>query len=135
LDTVPNRELGTNAAGTAPAYSLRRLIEAGLADANALSRWLGDAADLQLATEIFEDVKYAPYLERQERELRDLRAAGRQKLPKNFQFEAVPGLSREMVERLSASRPTTIAEAEQVRGITPAALAAVLVHARRHAEA
>jgi tRNA uridine 5-carboxymethylaminomethyl modification enzyme len=50
-------------------------------------------------------------------------------------YAAVPGLSREMVERLDSARPTTLADASRIRGITPAALAAILVHARRSAEA
>jgi len=45
----------------------------------------------------------------------------------------VPGLSREMVERLSNARPETLAAAGRVAGITPAALASLLVHARRSA--
>jgi tRNA uridine 5-carboxymethylaminomethyl modification enzyme len=47
-------------------------------------------------------------------------------------FGAVPGLSNEMVERLQSARPATLGAAERVRGITPAALAAILVAAKRH---
>ncbi len=50
-----------------------------------------------------------------------------------FPYAAIAGLSREMVERLSAARPATLAAAGRVAGITPAALAALLVHARRRA--
>lgn len=46
-------------------------------------------------------------------------------------FRAVPGLSNEMVERLEAARPVTLGAAERVRGITPTALAAILVQAKR----
>jgi tRNA uridine 5-carboxymethylaminomethyl modification enzyme len=45
----------------------------------------------------------------------------------------VPGLSHEMVERLSAARPDTLAAAGRIRGITPAALSAILLHAKRRA--
>ena len=44
-----------------------------------------------------------------------------------------PGLSNEMVERLSSARPPTLGAASRIRGITPAALAAILVHAGRKA--
>jgi len=87
--------------------------------------------DSELAGEIVEDVVYAPYVERQDAELRDLRASEGVTLPANFPYENVPGLSNEMVERLSRARPNTLAAAGRVRGITPAALAALLVHARR----
>jgi tRNA uridine 5-carboxymethylaminomethyl modification enzyme len=96
--------------------------------------WLGDEAlDPLLAEEIEEDAGYAPYLARQEAELRDLRASDGVRLGDDFPFGDVPGLSREMVERLSKARPQTLAAAGRVAGITPAALASLLVHARRRA--
>ena len=84
-----------------------------------------------LTVEIVEDVIYEPYLARQEAELRNLKAGERLKLPQDFPYGRVPGLSNEMVERLGAARPDTLAAAGRVPGITPAALAALLVHARR----
>jgi len=87
----------------------------------------------ELAAEIAEDCVYAPYLARQDAELRDLRASQDVHLDSNFPYDQVPGLSREMIERLSAARPGDLAAASRVRGITPAALAALLVHARRRA--
>jgi tRNA uridine 5-carboxymethylaminomethyl modification enzyme len=91
-----------------------------------------DAGD-ELASEIAEDAAYAPYLERQEGELRDLRASEVVPLGPDFPYARVPGLSNEMIERLAAARPANLAAAGRVRGITPAALAAVLIFARRRA--
>lgn len=104
---------------------------------DALSPWLGDLAarDRLLAEELAEDAAYAPYLARQDAELRDLRAAEALPLAADFPYYAVPGLSNEMVERLSAAAPVSLAAAGRVPGITPAALSALLVHARRHAQA
>ena len=98
-----------------------------------LAPWLDArlAIDDELAGEVVEDVLYAPYLERQAAELRDMRASGGVALGDVFPYSAVAGLSNEMVERLAAARPATLADAERIRGITPAALAAVLVHARK----
>ena len=100
----------------------------------ALVQWLPDALEASdpLVDEILEDVAYAPYLARQEAELRDLRANQHVSLPPDFPYETVPGLSNEMVERLSAAQPDCLATAGRISGITPAALAALLVHARRH---
>ena len=86
-----------------------------------------------LRAEIEEDAVYAPYLARQEAELRDLRANERVVLGGEIDYRAITGLSNEMVERLSLARPETLAEAGRVRGVTPAALAAILVHARKRA--
>jgi tRNA uridine 5-carboxymethylaminomethyl modification enzyme len=103
----------------------------------ALAPWLGDmvAADPLLAEEMAEDAAYAPYLARQDAELRDLRASEALPLPADFPYAQVPGLSNEMVERLSKAAPVSLAAAGRVPGITPAALSALLVHARRREQA
>jgi tRNA uridine 5-carboxymethylaminomethyl modification enzyme len=82
--------------------------------------------------ELAEDARYAPYIARQEAEIREMRANDSISL-QMVDFTAVPGLSNEMVERLNAARPATLGAAERVRGITPAALAAILVQAKRRA--
>lgn len=98
-----------------------------------LGGWL--APDLlddgDVCEEVVEDAVYQPYLERQESELRSLRASDSLRLGDDFPYHAIAGLSNEMVERLSTSRPPTLGAAGRLPGITPAALAAVLVHARR----
>jgi tRNA uridine 5-carboxymethylaminomethyl modification enzyme len=95
--------------------------------------WLGDVdgMDADLLEEMAEDAAYAPYLARQEAELRDLRASEGLALASDFPYGDVPGLSNEMVERLSIAAPVSLAAAGRVAGITPAALSALLVHARR----
>jgi tRNA uridine 5-carboxymethylaminomethyl modification enzyme len=101
---------------------------------DALEPWLGDAVsscDLSLFEEMVEDEAYAPYLNRQDAELRDLRASEELPLASEFPYSQVPGLSHEMVERLTRAAPTSLAAAGRVPGITPAALSALLVHARR----
>ncbi len=75
--------------------------------------------------EAIDEAVYAPYLERQTKEL-----AGRLRdrmisIDSAFNYHRVPGLSNEMIERLSQVRPSTIDEASRVAGITPAALAAL----------
>lgn len=99
--------------------------------------WMSDGFDPQspLADELAEDASYAPYLARQDAELRDLRSSEALELGGSFPFGEVPGLSNEMVERLSAAQPRNLAAAGRVRGITPAALAALLVHAKRRSQA
>jgi tRNA uridine 5-carboxymethylaminomethyl modification enzyme len=87
--------------------------------------------DSALLAEIEEDARYAPYLERQESELRDLRANEQIGLGESVDYANIAGLSNEMVERLQRAKPETLAAASRIRGITPAALAAILVHARR----
>lgn len=83
--------------------------------------------------EILEDARYAPYLDRQSAEIESLRRNERIALPADLDFARIGGLSTEMIERLNGARPDTLAAASRIRGITPAALAAILSHTRREA--
>jgi tRNA uridine 5-carboxymethylaminomethyl modification enzyme len=89
--------------------------------------------DPKLLAEFVEDARYAPYLERQETEVAELRGNDKVRLDPALDYASVPGLSNEMVERLGAARPDTLGAASRIRGITPAALSAILLHARRFA--
>jgi len=91
------------------------------------------AADISpaLRAELIQDCRYAPYLVRQDQEIARLRSDERIGLGAITDYRAIAGLSNEMVERLNAARPGDLAAAGRVRGITPAALAAIMVHARR----
>lgn len=91
---------------------------------------IGEGDDALIA-ELEQDGRYAPYLERQAAELRDLAANEKIGLPADLDYRGIAGLSNEMAERLDAARPDTLAAAGRVRGITPAALATILVHAKR----
>lgn len=84
-----------------------------------------------LLGEIEQNGRYAPYMERQETEIRDLTENESIVLPVDLNYKSMAGLSTEMVERLSIAQPETLAAAARIRGITPAALAAILVHAKR----
>jgi tRNA uridine 5-carboxymethylaminomethyl modification enzyme len=86
-----------------------------------------------LLDEAVEDHRYAPYVARQQGEIARLRSDEAVRIPPALDYAAIAGLSNEMVERLSAARPATLGAAGRVRGVTPAALAAILVHARRKA--
>jgi tRNA uridine 5-carboxymethylaminomethyl modification enzyme len=81
--------------------------------------------------ELAEDAAYAPYVARMHLELAK-RATSDVRLT-HVTFAAVPGLSNEMIERLERVRPATLQQAERIPGITPAALTAVMVHAKRAA--
>lgn len=114
---------------------VREWLRFGGVDLASLLDWIDPTAldDAELVHEMAEDAAYAPYLARQDSELRELRASDALPLGDDFPYGAIPGLSREMVERLSRVRPATLASAARVPGVTPAALSALLVHARRRA--
>jgi tRNA uridine 5-carboxymethylaminomethyl modification enzyme len=68
-------------------------------------------------------VKYVGYLRRQESEIERARKDERRRIPPEFPFDRVPGLSREVVQRLSQVRPDTLGHALRIPGVTPAAVA------------
>ena len=77
-------------------------------------------------------VKYAGYLRRQEAEIERARKEERRRIPRDFPFERVPGLSREVVQRLTQVRPDTLGQALRIPGVTPAAVAVLSAHVGRH---
>jgi tRNA uridine 5-carboxymethylaminomethyl modification enzyme len=71
------------------------------------------------------DFKYEGYLRRQRSHVdRNRRQEGRH-IPESFQFAGVPGLSREMVQRLTELKPMTLGHASRIPGVTPAAVAVI----------
>ena len=115
-----------------PLYEWLRFPNVHLRDLAQLNDVLD--CDEHLAEEITEDARYAPYLRRQEAELRDIRRNEHIHIPQSLIYANIAGLSNEMIERLETALPATLAEAGRMRGITPAALTAILVHSRRHAD-
>ena len=77
------------------------------------------------ALEAITDAEYAPYLARQRTEWELLQRDRAQRIPVKFQFEDVPGISVEMIERLRRASPETLDQAVRVRGVSPAALSAL----------
>jgi tRNA uridine 5-carboxymethylaminomethyl modification enzyme len=68
-------------------------------------------------------LRYDGYLERHRREIARVERLRHVAIPPELDVAAIPGLSREVVEQLLRHRPTTLAEAEGLPGMTPAAVA------------
>jgi tRNA uridine 5-carboxymethylaminomethyl modification enzyme len=80
------------------------------------------------------DSLYAPYVDRQRREWESVERDTRI-WTLDLDYAAIPGLSNEMVERLTVARPETLDQASRVHGVTPAALSALYVAASRRVAA
>jgi len=90
-----------------------------------------DAATLEA------ELKYRGYLKRDDAQRARTESQEHRGIPTHFEYRGIPGLSREMVERLSAVRPATIGQAGRIPGVTPAAvaiLAARVARSRRDEE-
>ncbi|MGV6849832.1 MAG: tRNA uridine-5-carboxymethylaminomethyl(34) synthesis enzyme MnmG [Marinibacterium sp.] len=86
-------------------------------------------ADIRLQVE--REALYANYIDRQARDVQALRRDEGWKIPEDFDFTQLSGLSAELAGKLSLARPGSIAQAGTIDGMTPAALALILAHLRR----
>ncbi|WP_421580380.1 tRNA uridine-5-carboxymethylaminomethyl(34) synthesis enzyme MnmG [Shinella sp. M31] len=77
------------------------------------------------------EAAYAVYLNRQQNDIVETRREEERKIPNDFDFGALPGLSIELRQKLSVARPANLAQAARVDGMTPAALTLLLVHLKR----
>ncbi|MFK7941715.1 MAG: tRNA uridine-5-carboxymethylaminomethyl(34) synthesis enzyme MnmG [Paracoccaceae bacterium] len=77
------------------------------------------------------DAHYAPYYERQMRDIAAMEKDAHIALPADFDYNGLPGLSAELAAKLTRVRPANLRQAGQIEGMTPAALTLLLVHARR----
>jgi tRNA uridine 5-carboxymethylaminomethyl modification enzyme len=84
-----------------------------------------DAATIQA------EGKYRGYLKRHDQQWARAQQQEAREIPPGFRYDGIPGLSREIVERLTAIRPGTIGQASRVPGVTPAAIAIVLARVMR----
>lgn len=133
-DTLETMPLDPDCAGDGRNFG--DMIRSGQVDAKVVMAKIADrfTCNEKVLEEAVEDIRYAPYIARQDAELRDLTASEALVIPASFQYDEVPGLSNEMVERLRVSQPGTLAAAGRVRGVTPAALSALIVQVRRQAK-
>ncbi|MGC2605706.1 MAG: tRNA uridine-5-carboxymethylaminomethyl(34) synthesis enzyme MnmG, partial [Silvibacterium sp.] len=74
------------------------------------------------------EIKYAGYLDQQKKSIEKLKKAEQRAIPEWFNYHTVSGLSREMQEKLTRVRPSTIGQASRIPGVTPAALTLVNVY-------
>ena len=123
------RDAGSDAgrAIACPASQLLRQPEIRLSDLRrrpAASRSRSDpAAAPSISRALETTVKYAGYLRRQESEIERARRTNGDGFRPSFPFDRVPGLSREVVQRLTQVRPDTLGHALRIPGVTPAAVA------------
>ena len=72
------------------------------------------------------DKFYAGYIQRNEREIAAYRRDAELKIPAKFEYKNLPGLTNELVEKLTATRPENIADLSRIPGMTPAGIMVVL---------
>ena len=89
-----------------------------------------EAEQIRLQVEV--GVKYAGYIERQQREIARHARQEHLELPAGIDYADVQGLSNEVRQKLAAARPATIGQASRLDGMTPAAVSLLLIHLKKH---
>ena len=84
---------------------------------------VGEEPAVGLLTTVETEIKYSGYIGQQERQIERLRNSERRRIPLEFRFDNIPGLSREVQQKLDRVRPTTLGQAARIPGVTPAAIA------------
>jgi len=114
------------------AFALLSYPDIGVEDVVRLFPELAEAERSVLA-QVAVDAQYSVYLERQSREIAAVRRDEQRQIPDWLDYAALPGLSAEMKQKFLAARPQTIAQAQKIDGVTPAAVTLLLSIMRRGA--
>jgi tRNA uridine 5-carboxymethylaminomethyl modification enzyme len=89
---------------------------------------LGEEPVRGLLATIETEIKYNGYIGQQERQIERLKDSERRPIPAEFAFAEIPGLSREVRDKLNRVRPATLGQASRIPGVTPAAIAILDVY-------
>ena len=90
-----------------------------------------DVRDVEVAHQVEVQIKYQGYIDRQLQEVEKFKRLEARRIPEDMDYHAIPGLSNEVREKLSAIRPISIGQASRISGVTPAALSILLVYLER----
>ncbi len=85
----------------------------------------------EVAEQVEIQIKYEGYIKRQEQEVEKFRKLENRKIPEGINYQEIVGLSNEVREKLSKIRPGSLGQASRISGVTPAAIAILMVHLKR----
>ena len=91
-----------------------------------------DTIDPAIQIQLARDALYANYIDRQQKDIDRLQKDEAHVIPDGFVYAGISGLSNELTSKLERIRPSNLAQAARVEGMTPAALALLLAKLRQH---
>jgi tRNA uridine 5-carboxymethylaminomethyl modification enzyme len=116
------------------AYELLARPEIGVGDLRRVWPELNGVDD-RIADQLEIEATYAVYLDRQAADVEGFRREEAREIPDTLDYQAVPGLSGELQQKLALIRPRTLGQAGRIEGMTPAALTLILAHSKRQSAA
>ncbi|WP_417596105.1 tRNA uridine-5-carboxymethylaminomethyl(34) synthesis enzyme MnmG [Oceanospirillum sp.] len=115
-------------------YNLLDLLKRPELEYDDLASLKGEPVDNpQVADQVQIQVKYAGYISRQQDDIEKLRRHENTELPADLDYDSIEGMSKEIRQKLSESRPETLAAASRISGVTPAAVSLLLIHLKKRA--
>ncbi|MGB7292811.1 MAG: tRNA uridine-5-carboxymethylaminomethyl(34) synthesis enzyme MnmG [Thermodesulfobacteriota bacterium] len=90
-----------------------------------------DFIDSDITAQICMEIKYEGYIKRQFEQVEKFKRIEQVGIPKDFSYETIPGLSNEIVQKLSKIRPSSLGQASRISGITPAAISVLMVYLKK----
>lgn len=133
----PSAELNTllESKGTSPisdATTLERLLKRPEINIDFIHNISPSDISQEVAKLVEIEVKYEGYIQRQLEIAERLSKLESKRIPDDFEYDGIPGLSREVVEKFKKIRPSNIGHASRIPGITPAAISILIVALERH---
>ena len=86
----------------------------------------------KIAEQVEIEAKYSGYINRQQDEVNRLQRHEKTRIPVNFNYQAISGLSNEIKQKLTEATPETLARASRIPGVTPAAISLLIVQLKKH---
>jgi len=95
---------------------------------NWIAGLLGETVERGVLMTVETEVKYAGYIDQQRRQIERMQSSDSRAIPQTMAFTGIPGISREVGEKLERVRPATLGQAARIPGVTPAAVALLDVY-------
>ena len=113
-------------------YSLMDLLKRPEIDYKTIASITGNyIEDESVADQVEVQAKYEGYIARQQDEVEKLRRSENTKLPGDFDYDVISGLSNEVKAKLNQARPETLGQASRIPGVTPAAVSLLLIQLKK----
>lgn len=124
--TLTQLRAGNNSA------ELLRLLGSNDSMIKTLSEYAGKELSQRAALTVWADIMYEPYLRREEKEVQKATLYKELIIPSGLEFTHMPGLSKELQQKLNKYKPHTIAQAALIPGMTPAAISLLIFKSREY---
>jgi tRNA uridine 5-carboxymethylaminomethyl modification enzyme len=128
-DSVRSKIKGTFLEDISPTHTVAQLLRRQEARYSHLMELLelGGLCDAELIDEVELQIKYEGYIRRQLSQVSRFKKLEQKRIPEKFNYDAVPGFSREVLEKMKRFKPSTIGQASRISGVTPAAISLLMV--------